>query len=202
MTECVYCKAKEPLNYGLCKNCLDNINFDVKFNRNLAYVDEIIVACEYKSLIKEIIIDFKFKDKTHYYKTLADIMTEKLLKERIINNYKYISFVPMHKKDLKKRSYNQAELLARQIADNSFLKLINPIKKAIYTDQQIKMNDPSDRQKNIAGAFSLEKSIDGNIIIVDDVITSGATLNELGKIIKKDNKIKVAALLAATPSYS
>ena len=200
MTRCLYCGSKNPVKFELCQNCLDNIGFGVKFNQEVEILDELLIACEYKSLIKDIIIDFKFRDKTYYYKILADIMTDLLLKSKIIKDYKYISFVPMHKKDLKLRGYNQAELIAKEIADNTFLELIKPIKKSKFTQQQVRLANQNDRKKNIENAFEITKKIDGNIIIVDDVITSAATVSEIAKIIKDKNQIKIAALIAASPS--
>ena len=49
MTKCLYCGSKDPVKFELCQNCLDNIGFGVKFNQEVEILDELLIACEYKS---------------------------------------------------------------------------------------------------------------------------------------------------------
>ncbi|MGO3752210.1 MAG: ComF family protein [Peptoniphilaceae bacterium] len=195
---CLICNSQKLYRYYICGECYDNINFDVDFSKELKYVDEIVVSCQYKSLLREKIIEFKFQEKTYLYKLFAEIMLNSLFENELSKRYENISFVPMYKKDLLERGYNQSELIAKEIANNSFLNLVQPVKKYKRSQQQVKFKSLSDRRENIKNKFIYQGDAVDNIILVDDVITTGSTIDELARVYKENGSKKVAALIAAT----
>lgn len=98
--------------------------------------------------------------------------------------------VPLHKKRQAERGFNQVEKLAVMLGKILQKPVQNILVRKKYTEQQAKLGK-SERQKNVCEAFALAKNISGdslqgkNILVVDDVLTTSATLNECAKILKQ-----------------
>ncbi|SMB78058.1 competence protein ComFC [Peptoniphilus asaccharolyticus DSM 20463] len=194
---CLKCSHKKVYKYNLCESCYSNLKLNVIWDRELENVDKVIVGGEYVGLLREILIDFKFRDCVYYADVLSEIMSEKLLKSRIYREYEAITYVPMHKVDLLERGYNQSEILAKKIADNVLLDFVEPIEKIKSTKRQIEVTS-SERYRNLKGVFRVVDRLPENIILVDDVVTTGSTVDEIAKVLKENGVKKVAALIATT----
>lgn len=180
--------------YGLCGECIKLINKDPHYYYDIDGLDDLIVASTYSGLMRRLIIDFKFKGKLSYGEIISEIMTEKILEKKLKDQV--ISFVPMHRKKERERGYNQSEILARKIAKSLDLDCIDVFQKIVDTKFQVALKK-MEREENLKDAFVV-KSTPEEIIIVDDVITTGATIAELTKIAKMSGIKKVTALIAAT----
>ena len=102
-------------------------------------------------------------------------------------NFDIITCVPMHKDDRKKRGYNQAELLARECAKIMNIPYIDTLEKHKKNKVQHSIK-AKERAKNVRGVYRLiQKDIvkDKNILIIDDIITTGHTLGECAKVLSK-----------------
>ena len=101
--------------------------------------------------------------------------------------FDYVTYIPMTEKQEKKRGYNQGRLLAKKLAELSSIPLGDKLIVKLYkTDTQHKCNNISERYGNLLGAYDVNPEYDivGKIILlVDDVKTSGATLNECSKML-------------------
>ena len=178
----------EKLKYEECSYC-----FDKTF-----YFDRVISCIEYNDISKNLILKFKYQKKTYMSKYIAKIISEKLSLEDI--RYDYILFVPLHKKRYKKRGFNQSEKIAKYLSEITKVEVLNCINRKNNTKALYKL-DRIDRKKELKNAFALEKDHDKlknkNIILVDDIFTTGSTTNEISKILKINNvnKIYVVTLL-------
>ncbi len=107
--------------------------------------------------------------------------------------------VPLHKKRQKWRGFNQAEIIAETIAKNFSMEISRRNLIRIKNNQPQANLDESARQSNIAGCFSWqgEKPADKTIVLIDDVATTGATLNECAKVLKDNGAEAVWGLVAA-----
>ena len=104
--------------------------------------------------------------------------------------------VPLHHLKKAERGYNQSYYIARGISKSTNIKIEENILKRIrFTQSQTKMN-LEERRLNIENAFKVRKIL-RNILIVDDVITTGATVNECGKVLKKAGANEVYAASVA-----
>lgn len=180
--------------YSLCDECIKLINKDPHYYYDIDGLDDLIVASTYSGLMRRLIIDFKFKGKLSYGEIISEIMLEKILEKNL--NKEVISFVPMHRKKERERGYNQSEILARKIAKSLDLDCIDVFQKVVDTKFQVGL-EKLEREDNLKDAFVVKSSPE-EIIIVDDVITTGATIAELTKMAKKAGIKKVTALIAAT----
>ena len=119
-------------------------------------------------------------------------------------NYDFIIPVPLHKTKVRERGYNQSEYIVKGLSSVLNIPfLFDVINRKLYTKSQTKLT-LLERQKNILGAFAFnnsynEKLKDKNIILLDDVVTTGATVNECIKVVREAgvNKIFTVSLAMA-----
>ena len=191
--KCPLCGRKVE-EYGLCHECLGLINREPAYYYDIEGLDALIVASTYSGIMRRLIIDFKFKGKVSYGEIISDIMTEKILEKNLEGQV--LTYVPMHKNKEGERGYNQSKILAEKIARNLDLSCQDVFEKTVDTKFQVGLKK-LDREENLRDAFEV-KNYAEEIIIVDDVITTGATIAELTKVAKKAGIKKVTALIAAT----
>ncbi len=114
----------------------------------------------------------------------------------------YICPVPLHPTKARARGYNQAALITKKIASYySWNYRPKIIKRKKYTQRQSNLS-PEERKLNVSRAFSIDRkgmSSDSNILIIDDVFTTGATVNSICRLLKKqlDGKIYVLTIARA-----
>ncbi|MSU44713.1 ComF family protein [Candidatus Nomurabacteria bacterium] len=171
--------------------------------------------------IKKALWLFKYKGKKRLASILAEIMYDKILEElsdlSVMENFQKVILIPipLSQKRYKERGYNQAELICRELIKIDHLRhgedgrLTFSLEKNILikpkeTEHQAQIENRAERLKNIVGSFAIKKekeninSIKGrNIILIDDITTTGATLNEAKKTLKKAGARKVIAFTVA-----
>lgn len=119
---------------------------------------------------------------------------------RFLKTYDIIIPVPIHKKRMKQRGYNQTELISKKIADIIKIKYTkNCLIKYKNTKPQRILNK-QERKQNIVGVYKVinsEQIKNKKIIIFDDVYTTGSTADECAKILKEAGALKVDVLTIA-----
>ena len=111
-------------------------------------------------------------------------------------NYDYIIPVPLHKTKVRERGYNQSEYLVKGVSENLNIPyLFDTISRKRYTKSQTKLT-LIERENNIRDAFSItdkykDELKDKNVILLDDVITTGATVNECIKVLREAGAYKI-----------
>lgn len=117
-------------------------------------------------------------------------------------SYDYIIPVPLHKTKVRERGYNQSEYIVKGLSGVLNIPfLFDVINRKLYTKSQTKLT-LLERQKNILGAFAFnnsynEKLKDKNMILLDDVVTTGATVNECIKVLREAGANKIFAVSLA-----
>lgn len=170
---------KNNRHKNICPACLKNkLHFDRAFS-----------PCLYEGVAKELIHEFKYKGKDHLGKPLSKIMIDFIKEYDLpIDCLDFIIPMPLHKTRLREREFNQAEILSRHIA-SEFNKEVRPealIRKSL-TKTQTGL-PVSSRFANASGSFAVTKydALKGkNVLIVDDVLTTGATSSEAALVIKR-----------------
>ena len=191
---CIICKEDDC--FGICNTCKKSIKII-----NELYQDEVISYGYYGGVLKDLILKFKYKNNF----TAGDILSE-FLEEYITKNFKYreyiITYIPLSKKSKKNRGFNQCEYIAEKIGRDLSIEVLDVLIKQKETKEQKKLKR-DERYENIKDAFKIKKGIEVknyNIILIDDVTTTGATLQEAYKLLKK-NKIKDIKLLTLAKSH-
>ena len=163
--------------------------------------------------IKKSLWLLKYKGKKRLANVFAEIIHEKILEElselSVLENFTepILIPIPLSPKRYRERGFNQTELICRElikindIRQGINIKLENNILlKPKDTEHQARIKDRRERLKNIAGSFSVKNSdkIKGrNIILIDDILTTGATLSEAKKVLKQAGARKVIAFTVA-----
>ena len=144
-------------------------------------------AFAYDDASKDLILSFKFHDKTENAKLVAQMMYvagEDIFKEGV----DVIMPVPLHYTRLLKRRYNQSALLGRELSKLSGIECDNlTLVRHKKTRPQVELSG-LERQRNVRDVFSIkrEDKVKGKrVLLIDDVLTTGATLRECGKCLKK-----------------
>lgn len=164
----------------------------------------------YQGLLRKAIQKLKYKWVSEIAKELVDITLEywvknsPLLLEQIKKDHGkswIVTSVPLHPTRQKWRGFNQSELLAKLFASKLGLEYENTLKRTRNTTPQMKLH-ASERKKNIRNAFSLlpdmnHELITNNVLLVDDVWTTGSTLKECCFVLKKARARTVWAVTIA-----
>ena len=186
---CVSCAlplAEDINNEVLCGSCIQKAPaFD--------YAHSLF---RYEGDVIRLVHQLKFGEKIGFSRTIGEMLLMQLLK----TNEKPDCILPvsLHKSRLRQRGFNQSIEISRVLAKN----LVIPIEHTAVvrhrsTAAQSGLN-AKQRQKNIKGAFSVVAKLNyKHVLIVDDVMTTGATVNELARVLKKNNVERVGVLSIA-----
>jgi len=112
--------------------------------------------------------------------------------------------VPLHRSRLRERGFNQSLLLARYVAEGFNLPVLSGVQRVKSTLPQVGLSH-KEREKNLKNAFCVVRShdlVDKEILIIDDVFTSGATVESLAKTLLKAGSKRVMVLTCATSSLT
>lgn len=187
----------------LCRKCEIKIN-EYKLNsinkvKNM-YFDEILYIFKYQDIIRNTLIEYKFQNKAYIYKTFSKIILKDKKICGFLKNYDIITSVPISNKRKGLRGYNQSYLIAKEIAKLNKLKCENKcLIKQKDTIEQSKLNKEQ-RKVNIKGAYKIineEKIFNKNILLLDDIYTTGSTVNECAKMLKQAGTNKIGILTIA-----
>lgn len=187
----------------LCKKCeIKTKKYEINLiqkNKN-KYFEELFCIFKYESIIREILIKYKFNNKSYIYKTFSKIILKNKKTCGFLEKYDIIIPVPISRKRKYERGYNQTELIAKEIAKILNIKLENNILiKIIDTKVQSELSK-KDRLNNVKNAFKIindGKIKDMNVLIFDDIYTTGSTVNECAKVLKIAGANKVGILTIA-----
>ena len=189
----------------LCEKCnkmLENqAEFGIqKYRNNEMEFDEHLYIFKYEGIVRRYILKYKFKDKSYLYKTFANFLLKNEKFFEIIKSYDTIIPVPISKKRQKERGYNQSYLLAKEIAKRTQINIeVKCLFKTKNIIEQSKLNK-QDRIENIQGVYELKSSKklrNQKIILLDDIYTTGSTVNECCKILKTATPNKIIVLTIA-----
>lgn len=172
-------------------------------------MDAIIVSSRYATIgIAKMIHLFKYNFIEDLKIPLGKIMVKSFLNHRISLPDILIP-VPLHKRRLRARGFNQSELLADFLGENlapgiNLPVLNDTLSRRRPTPSQMKIKNYKERQKNIQNAFIVLKKAEiknKNILLVDDVATTGATLLECARVLKTAGARKVSAIVIARQEF-
>lgn len=211
---CPDCARQIQVNhYSFCPICKNKTSHLQKCSLHKTYAKFFLSPFSYdNAMIKNLIHSFKYEFVKSIGPELARFMIQSLEKSHLPDhrstnrlpghqpNELIIVPVPLHKKRLAWRGFNQSEILAREISKNLGVRLSLDLKRSKHTKPQIEMADIKERAENIRGAFICEgpKRIKGKTaILIDDMITTGATIEECARILKKSGAKEVWALTVA-----
>ena len=164
------------------------------------YYDEHLYIFTYEGAIRTAILNYKFYEKAYLYKTFVKFLLKNKKFVEIIKSYDIIVPVPLSKERKRTRGYNQSSLIAREISKKMDIECNQRVlKKSQNIVAQSTLNK-EEREKNIQGAYMLIKPQylqSKRVLIIDDIYTTGSTVNECSKEILKAKPKKIGVLTIA-----
>lgn len=199
---CFVCKSEGELFCEKCKHTFElSIVADCPVCHEKSLEGKPCRACQSQTLLQSHMALFSYKDKKiahilheikyHYVEEYFDFFRDFIsqyfrLYRSAYENIDIIAFVPLHKRRYAERGFNQAKVFADMVADELDLPCESVIERKRYTKQQMKLKREN-RLHNLKEAFFIPdntKIMNKNILLVDDVFTTGSTLGECAKQLK------------------
>ncbi len=200
---CIQCATPLPANRKIiCDSCYKQLpQVSEEQLRELtdeidpAYFDDLIVTFQFSPLFQKLIHLLKYRR----YLTVARYFAQSLL-PLVGSSYDLVTAVPLNTIRLRERGYNQSALIAEHLAKDCKLPFsATVLKRTRNTPSQTKLNREQ-RQNNVKDAFECVDNLEGtSILLIDDVITTGSTLNACAKVLKESGAGHVTIAAMATP---
>ena len=216
---CIACKVMLPVNMGnfyicerceplfekvvppVCKKCGQVLNTEDEncascFGKSF-YFESNVSAYMYDELMRDLLRDMKFRNKKRLAVGLGLLWAKSV---ELPDEDFLLTWLPMHPKKQKERGFNQAEVMTKEIAKGFGIPCRNILRRTVDTPAQSGLH-PKLRLENVKDAFEISKPVLGsNIVIIDDIFTTGASLNECARVLTENGAVKVyAKTLALTP---
>lgn len=197
--KCYFCHSSKDCA-RMCKKCYDSLEF-LNYDKFIS-IDDIPVYCAgyYEQTLQKLIRGLKYHNQCDLAYFQAKFMWEYWQNISDCGSYTVIP-VPLHKNRQKKRRYNHMELVAQEFCKLSgYGYCPNLIKRVKDTKPQYKLNH-AQRALNLAGAFevNVNEKIEGKILLLDDITTTGATFAEMIKTLKKAGYSDITCFATTTP---
>lgn len=218
---CLICKRYIPLNSSqedvTCNSCWQSIERNLPpfcyrcgahlfqkvcplcFKR-VFYFDRLWSACIYTGITAEMIHLFKYKGYDFLGKKLSQILIDFIKEFQIpLNLIDFVVPVPLHPKKLREREFNQSEILAKELSKEFNLRLFSNLIRIKDTKPQVILSEEK-RFENVRNAFRVREKTEfrgENILLIDDVSTTGATLSEVSFVLKEAGAKNIFCLTLA-----
>ena len=189
---------------SLCEKCklklekLDITKIDNYTDKNF---NKHIYIFKYDKEIRKMLLDYKFNEKSYLYKTFSKIIIKNQKVCDFIKEYDMIIPVPLHKKRLKSRGYNQCELIMKEVSKtNRYLKVNSNILEKVKNSLPQSTLNKKERIENIKEAYivkNYELIKNKKILIFDDIFTTGSTVDECSRILMKYNPKEIGIFTIA-----
>ena len=203
---CSHCeKLLKKLEPPLCKKCSKPISYSSttelcpECSEEAKYFEISRSPYAYEGLIKKAIYSYKYYNKPYFYKLFGNLLVDYMISADY-KDFDYIVAVPLHPSKMRKRGYNQSELIGKYISEKLSIPYVNALKR---TKKTVKQSEQSrlQRKKNLKDAFEIKNSkdkiINSTVLLVDDIYTTGSTVDECSKVLINNGASKVYVITIA-----
>ena len=200
--KCILCrKVLADRETDLCPACRKSVKDFTKSKRNIPFVARWTALWYYRENVKRSIHRFKFYGGRYLAPVFGWLLGMRLLQD-YPDGYDLITWVPVGSLRSLKRGYDQSELLAAATAQELGYVPTKLLKKIRNTPPQSGIKDPAKRRANVLGAYRVvnpEAVAGKRILLLDDVVTTGATFSECARILMTAGakEVSCAAIAAA-----
>ena len=199
---CPNCREIVDERYQLCAVCEKKILRVDFYNRRLAPLNKVLRVTKYRDGSRALLHKLKFDNNLGVVPALKKILNDISNRGEILNLLNGIDFaiiVPLHQGRLKERGFNQTEKIFEEFLAKKNLPLKNLLSRTRPTPKLFKLGK-AEREKILSGVFAPIEPVDlrgKNILIVDDIFTTGTTCKECAKVLKELGAEKISVLAFA-----
>ena len=197
---CAFCHNLMPPGVDVCEHCRRTLPYAGAEGQKqkLTHIAACLSPLYYEGSVRDSLLRFKFEGLSGYAKIYGEFLT-KCLDENGIS-CDSITWVPVSRQRKRRRGYDQAQLLARELAGRKGIPCEALLRKIRNNPAQSGTGSPAARRANVAGVYraaSPERIRGRRILLVDDIVTTGATLSECAAVLKRAGAAEVLAVTVA-----
>lgn len=201
--KCPFChRLLAPGCDPLCPDCRRTLPW--LSGTNLETTVELTAGClsplAYRDEVRESVHRFKFGGRSGYSAIYAALMAQAVRERWPDVRFDAVSYVPLSRRRRRKRGYDQAQLLARDISVRLGLPCMCTLRKCRHTAAQSMQTDAGSRKVNVMNAYKPAREYDlsgKTLLLCDDVVTTGSTLSECARVLRTAGASKVYAVTLA-----
>ncbi len=183
--KCPFCGALlKKAESDLCRKCRFALpEVEAPFKRGEFY-DKCWSVYFYEEFVAESMKRYKFHGMQHYSAVYGRLLAMRLLRGKV--KFDVLTWVPTSEKRKKTRGYDQTFLLAKSVAQELGVECVRTLNKTVHNEMQSGLKDAAARRANVLGVFEAyreEHFRKKRVLLIDDVVTSGATLTECARVL-------------------
>ena len=195
---CAFCG--KPGVHGVCSECEKALPYCKTPLHERAEIGACLAPLKYEGIVREALLNYKFHASQSRCTGFGDVLAQAAA-EHFGGEFDLVTYVPVSKKRKQERGYDQSYLLARETCRHWGVAPETLLQKTKDNVAQSSLSSREERQKNVVGAYVAvnEDKIKGQrILLIDDILTTGATLREAARVLREAGAEKViCATLAA-----
>ncbi len=199
-TKCVFCHKLSENGERVCKQCMAELPRTPKGAQvqKFPFISACVSPLYYERDVRESLLRYKFHHLTAYADIYAIFIAETIDENHV--SCDIITWVPLSRKRLRKRGYDQARLLAGELSKIYSIECCRLLRKKRNNPAQSGTGSAEKRRANVAGVYTAveqEKIKDKTILLVDDIVTTGSTLSECASVLLAAGAKEVRAVTVA-----
>lgn len=199
--KCPICRKLVGLKESICPDCARALPYASggKVKQKGDFIEGCYSPFFYEEPLRGSFLRYKFNGKQHYARCYGKWMADCLMAQDQ-TDFDLVTWAPLSRLRRWRRGYDQAELLARRVGELSGLPAVPTLEKIRHTVAQSRIEDDSARLANVQGAYRLLPGVDlpgQTVVLVDDVVTTGATLSQCAALLRQAGAARVVALTLA-----
>ena len=202
--KCVLCKTLlQEQQTDLCHNCRQNAPEFTKEKIKFSFLARWTAVWYYKDNVRQSLLRYKFSGRRSYAGAYGRMLAMQLQKQQF-DDFDVLTWVPVGPLRLRKRGYDQVELIGQVVAKELGVSLTRTLRKIRNTPPQSGIPNAARRRANVLNAY---KAVDTalwqgkRILLLDDIITTGATASECAKVLLIAGAREVTCAAVAVASY-
>lgn len=196
--KCAFCRRLVRDGRMLCPECernLPRVNKEMQ-RQEISSLAVCLSPLYYTGDVRQSLHRYKFQGAAAYYRVYAELMAACLSEQKLSADL--VTWIPLSRKRLRQRGYDQARLLAEEVARLQNLPCEQTLEKIRNNPAQSGTSGAEQRKKNVQGVYQAVTSFSGeHVLLVDDIVTTGATLSEAAKELMRVGAGQVSGLTLA-----
>ena len=200
--KCPLCqRILEEQGEVLCPECQKKLPWllDNRAERKVDLTEGCLSPLAYRGDVPDGVHRYKFGGRQSYGRTFSTLMSQ-CLQDHGKTSFDFVTWAPLSKKRLRERGFDQAEILARGVGDQLGLPVVSLLEKVRHTQAQSDLKEESRRRANALNAYRIKPGTQvagKSVLLVDDIVTSGATLSECARVLLQAGAKSVHCLTLA-----
>ena len=199
--KCVICGKLLEKQGPVCPRCLDSLPEYDGAAPQVRFTEAGAVSFYYEGALRESFLRFKFGGAAHYAAVYGAWMAH-TIEDKLAGRFDTLTWAPVSRRRRRSRGYDQSELLCRETARELGMQPLLTLEKCTDNRAQSSLTGAVERFENAKGAYRAvqpERFAGKRVLLIDDIVTTGATMSECARVLRKAGAAEVVCAALATP---